>query len=86
MMGLPQHVFSGQRIGAMLLRYLYLLRGSWPQIVEQAYWPTVQMVIWGLVTRFLVTNSSWVAEAAGVLIAAVLLWDPVPIHFQGREV
>ena len=56
-------------------RYLYLLRGSWPRIVEQAYWPTVQMVIWGLVTRFFVTNSSWVAEAAGVLIAAVLLWD-----------
>ncbi len=75
MMGLPQHVFSGRRIMAMVLRYLYLLRGSWPRIVEQAYWPTVQMVIWGLVTRFFVTNSSWVAEAAGVLIAAVLLWD-----------
>ncbi|MGH8606229.1 MAG: ABC transporter permease, partial [Gammaproteobacteria bacterium] len=71
-MGLPKHVFSGQRIGAMVLRYLYLLRGSWPRILEQAYWPTVQMVIWGLVTRFFVTNSSWVAEAAGVLIAAVL--------------
>jgi len=56
-----------------------------PRIVEQAYWPTVQMVIWGLVTRFFVTNSSWVTEAAGVLIAAVFLWDPVPIHFQGRE-
>jgi ABC-2 type transport system permease protein len=75
MMGLPKHVFSGRRVGAMVLRYLYLLRGSWPRIVEQAYWPTVQMVIWGLVTRFFVTNSSWVAQAAGVLIAAVLLWD-----------
>jgi hypothetical protein len=70
MMGLPKHVFSARRIGATVRRYLYLLRGSWPRIVEPAYWPTVQMVIWGLVTRFFVTNSSGVAEAAGVLIAA----------------
>ncbi|MGH8591567.1 MAG: ABC transporter permease, partial [Gammaproteobacteria bacterium] len=53
-MGGSNHLFSGGRIGAMVLRYLYLLRGSWPRIVEQAYWPTVQMVIWGLVTRFFV--------------------------------
>lgn len=29
----------------------------------------------GLVTQFFATNSSWVAQGAGVLIAAVLLWD-----------
>jgi ABC-2 type transport system permease protein len=72
---LPEHIFSSRRIGAMVLRYLYLLRSSWPRIVEQAYWPTVQMIIWGLVTQFFVTNSSWVAQATGVLLAAVLLWD-----------
>ncbi len=33
------------------------------------------MIMWGLVTQFFATNSSWVAQAAGVLIAAVLLWD-----------
>ncbi len=75
MIGLPEHLFSGRRIGAMVLRYLYLLRGSWPRILEQAYWPTMQMIIWGFVTQFFLTNSSWVARAAGVLIAAVLLWD-----------
>ena len=74
-MGIPEYIFSPTRIGAMVLRYLYLLRGSWPRIIEQMYWPTVQMVIWGLVTQFFVTNSSWVARATGVLLAAVLLWD-----------
>jgi ABC-2 type transport system permease protein len=67
--------FSGRRIGAMLLRYLYLLRGSWPRILELAYWPTVQMILWGFITQFFLTHSAWVAQAAGVLIAAVLLWD-----------
>jgi ABC-2 type transport system permease protein len=60
---------------AMLLRYIYLLRGSWPRILELAYWPTVQMILWGFITQFFVTNSTWVAQATGVLIAAVLLWD-----------
>jgi ABC-2 type transport system permease protein len=64
-----------RRIGAVVLRYLYLLRGSWPRLLEQAYWPTVQMIIWGFITLFFVDHSSWVAQAAGVLLSAVLLWD-----------
>jgi ABC-2 type transport system permease protein len=67
--------FSPRRVGAMVLRYLFLMRSSWPRIIELIYWPTVQMILWGFITKFLVTNSSWVAQAAGVLISAVLLWD-----------
>lgn len=63
------------RIFAMVLRYVYLLRGSWPRILELAYWPTVQVILWGLITRFFSGHSDWVAQASGLLIAAVLLWD-----------
>ena len=73
--------FSWRRVGAMVLRYAYLLRGSWPRIVELAYWPTVQMILWGFITQFFVGHSSWVAQATGVLIAAVLLWD---VLFRGN--
>lgn len=68
---------SMNRIAAMVLRYLYILRGSWPRLLELAYWPTVQMIIWGFITKFFMGHSSWVAEAIGVLLAAVLLWDVV---------
>ncbi len=68
-------IFSARRVWAMVLRYLYLLRGSWPRILELAYWPLVQMVLWGFISQFFVTHSSWVAQAAGVLIGAILLWD-----------
>jgi ABC-2 type transport system permease protein len=61
----------------MVARYWYLLRGSWPRILELAYWPTMQMVVWGFITQFFITNSSYVAQAAGVLLSAVLLWDIV---------
>ncbi len=63
------------RIGAMVLRYAYLLRSSWPRILELAYWPTVQMILWGFITQFFSGHSEWVAQAGGLLLAAVLLWD-----------
>jgi len=72
---------SLRRIRAMALRYLYLLRGSWPRIVELAYWPVMQMVMWGFMTQFLLTSSSTVLRSAGMLIAAVLLWD---VLFRGN--
>ncbi len=68
-------VLSFRRIGAMILRYWYLLLGSWPRFIEIAYWPTVQMILWGFISQFFYTHSSWVAQAFGVLLAAVLLWD-----------
>src|SRR5687768_12779242 len=68
-------LFSGARVYAMLLRYVYLLRGSWPRLIELAYWPTVQMVLWGFITQFFVGHSEWLAQSFGLLLAAVLLWD-----------
>lgn len=72
---------SLRRIHAMVLRYVYLVRRSWPRILELFYWPTVQLILWGFITRFFVTNSTWVAQASGVLLAAVLLWD---VLFRGQ--
>ena len=66
---------SAERIFAMLLRYVYLVRGSWPRIIELFYWPAVQLILWGFISKFFVTNSTWLAQASGVLMAAVLLWD-----------
>src|SRR5438034_3984256 len=67
--------FSPARVWAMLLRYLYILRSSWPRTLELLYWPTLQMLIWGFMSQFLYQNSSYIARAFGVLLAAVMLWD-----------
>lgn len=74
-------VLSLRRIAAMVLRYALLLKNSWTRIFELAYWPTIQMVLWGFISQFFRENSSWVAQAAGVLIAGVLLWD---VMFRGQ--
>jgi ABC-2 type transport system permease protein len=67
--------FSLARVWAMLLRYLYILRSSWPRTLELLYWPTLQMLIWGFMSQFLAQNSTYIAQAFGVLLAAVMLWD-----------
>lgn len=72
---------SPRRIGALVLRYIYILRGSWPRLIELMYWPLVQLIIWGFLSNFLREQTSWVAQAAGVLVSAVLLWD---IFFRGQ--
>jgi ABC-2 type transport system permease protein len=73
--------FSLRRIMAMVVRHGYLLRRSWPRVLELMYWPTAQMILWGFITLFFISHSSWVAQAAGVLITAVLLWD---VLFRGQ--
>ena len=69
------------RIGAMVLRHVYLMRTSWPRVFELMYWPTIQVILWGFITTFLVGHSSYIAQASGVLISAVLLWD---VLFRGQ--
>ena len=69
------------RVGAMVLRYLYLLRSSWPRILELVYWPTMQLFVWGFLQLYISQNAGFFARAGGVFIGAVLLWD---ILFRGQ--
>ena len=64
-----------RRIYALVLRYTYLLRGSGVRLVELIYWPFLQMLTWGFLQKYLAGTASPLAQAAGVLIGSVLLWD-----------
>ncbi len=75
------HSVSARRVGAMVLRYWYLLRSSWPRVVDLIYWPAVQMLVWGFLQLYLVDQTSLAARAGGAFIGAVLLWD---ILFRGQ--
>jgi ABC-2 type transport system permease protein len=69
------------RIGAMTLRYWYLLRKSWPRLLELVYWPTLNMIVWGLLTFYFGDHKSTIVETAGGLLGAVMLWD---VLFRGQ--
>ncbi|HEX4768688.1 MAG TPA: ABC transporter permease [Lichenihabitans sp.] len=80
--------FSPSRVAAMVTRYLYLLRSSWPRVVDLVYWPTVQMVTWGFLQTYVGQHSgadgvlgSKAGVVAGALVGGVMLWD---VLFRGQ--
>ncbi|HEY2248954.1 MAG TPA: ABC transporter permease [Bradyrhizobium sp.] len=81
MSDLAVHGISPRRIGAMILRYWYLLMSSWPRLLELAYWPVLQVVTWGFLQSYIAQNANFFARAGGTLIGAVILWD---ILFRGQ--
>jgi ABC-2 type transport system permease protein len=72
---------SANRIGAMILRYWYLLLSSWPRLLELMYWPVMQVITWGFLQTYIAQNANFFARAGGTLIGAVILWD---ILFRGQ--
>src|SRR5947209_12049601 len=74
-------IVAPHRVGAMVLRYLYLLRSSWTRLLELIYWPAVQLFVWGFLQFYIAQNSGFFARASGVFIAAVLMWD---VLFRGQ--
>jgi ABC-2 type transport system permease protein len=69
------------RIGAMILRYWYLLMSSWPRLLELVYWPALQIVTWGFLQSYITQNAGFFARAGGTFIGAIILWD---ILFRGQ--
>ena len=67
---------SARRVWGLMYRHLALYRRSWPRLVELAYWPTLQMCIWGFTSTYIASRLSTGGQlAAGVLLGGVLLWE-----------
>ncbi|MBS0559568.1 MAG: ABC transporter permease, partial [Proteobacteria bacterium] len=65
-----------RRIWAMVYRHMALYRRSWPRLLELAYWPVLQMCIWGFTASYLAARMGTpLAIAAGALLGGVLLWE-----------
>lgn len=72
---------SLQRIAAIVLRQFYLMRGSPSRVVPLFIWVAVDMVLWGYISRYLSSVTSF--NFAPALLGAVLLWDFFTRVMQG---
>ena len=45
------------KIYALGLRHIYLISNSFPRILDLIYWPTVQIFLWGFISKFFTLNS-----------------------------
>lgn len=68
-------MFSFQRSCAIVLRQLYLMRGSPARVLPLFGWVTIDMVMWGFITKYLNSVSGSGLNFVPSLLGAVLLWD-----------
>jgi len=71
------------RIAAIPLRQLYLYRGSAARIVPLFAWVTIDMVLWGFMTKFLGSLAHTSYRFVPALLGAVLFWDFMTRVMQG---
>ena len=70
---------NARRVGAIVLRQVYLLRGSPARVLPMFAWVAIDILLWGFITRYLNSVSHAGFNFVPALLGAVLLWD-----FHGR--
>jgi ABC-2 type transport system permease protein len=63
------------RVSAIVLRILYLYRGSPQRVFPIFIWVAVDILLWGFLTRYLNSVSQASFNFVPALLGAVLLWD-----------
>ena len=63
------------RIYALSIRHLYLIKGSFPRILDLIYWPTIQIILWGFISKFFTMYSEYYTNTAGVILSCAILYD-----------
>ena len=63
------------KIFALSLRHIYLIKGSFPRILDLIYWPTIQIFLWGFISKFFTLNSSYYENTIGIILSAAILYD-----------
>ena len=72
-----------RRIAAIVLRQIYLLRGSPSRILPMFAWVAIDIVLWGFITRYLGGLTGGGQPVIGAILGAVLLWDFLTRVMQG---
>ena len=63
------------RIYALSIRHLYLIKGSFPRILDLIYWPTIQIILWGFISQFFTMYSDYYNNTIGVILSCAILYD-----------
>ena len=64
-----------KKIYALGLRHLYLIMNSFPRVLDLIYWPTVQIFLWGFISKFFTLSSEYYSNTVGIILTAAILYD-----------
>jgi ABC-2 type transport system permease protein len=66
---------SWYKIYGLSLRHIYLIKGSFPRILDLIYWPSIQVFLWGFISEFFTMSSSYYSNTVGIILTAAILYD-----------
>ena len=56
------------QIYALSLRHIFLISSSLPRIIDLIYWPTVQIFLWGIISKFFTMSYSYYSNTVGIIV------------------
>tara|TARA_A100001015_G_scaffold316851_1_gene432215 strand:- start:40 stop:831 length:792 start_codon:yes stop_codon:yes gene_type:complete len=59
----------------LFLRHFYLIIGSLPRVLDLIYWPTIQIILWGFISKFFTIHSEYYSNTIGVILTCAILYD-----------
>ena len=59
----------------LFLRHFFLIKSSFPRVLDLIYWPTIQIILWGFVSKFFSIYSNYYNDALGVILTCAILYD-----------
>ena len=63
------------KIYGLSLRHFYLIKSSFPRLIDLIYWPTIQIFLWGFISKFFTVSSSYYSNTVGIILTAAILYD-----------
>ena len=63
------------RMYGLFLRHFYLIKSSFPRILDLIYWPTIQIILWGFISKFFSSYSDYYNNTVGVILTCAILYD-----------
>jgi ABC-2 type transport system permease protein len=65
------------RVSAVVRRHFYVTVNSPARLIELGFWPIVDLVLWGMITTFLLRAGAELPVPVSFFLGAVIMWDLV---------
>ena len=66
---------SFNRMYGLFLRHFFLIKSSFPRILDLIYWPSIQIVLWGFISKFFSAYSDYYNNTVGIILSCAILYD-----------
>ena len=66
---------SFNRMYGLFLRHFFLIKSSFPRILDLIYWPSIQIILWGFISKFFSIYSDYFNNTVGIILTCAILYD-----------